>query len=410
MSPGRPGDDPDRTTWVRTQVGIRANGLAGLAGLGLRHNPRRAHLLVSTVLGKHVPCLMEPLWQHADRLAQATATAHREATRFAVMGYAETAVGLGSMVAVRLARHTGREVVSFQSTRHTVVGHERLLDFTEPHSHAAAHRVYLARPELLDPGTVVVLCDDELTTGTTAANTVTGIRSRLPHLDRFVVATLIDARPSLADGPLTGSAPQVRVIAQTRATVEVPDGAVARVAQLFADRSADRTPAPPPPGEAPAVVRLGGFWLDFDPLLGIPPGRWPALRQLVGAVTARLRSVPDNRVPETGPDLHVLGVEEDSYLASCVATELGATFSATTRSPVHVVDDDGYPVRSAAAWQVAGEPRFAYGLADRVRASPGPVDLVLMTSRRYLTAEHAPMLDAVAPGWRTVYLVEVDHA
>ncbi|SEG59631.1 TRSP domain C terminus to PRTase_2 [Thermomonospora echinospora] len=50
-------------TWVAERLGVRLAdgdrpfgvGLADLVGLAVRRNPRRAHLLVSAVLGKHVP-------------------------------------------------------------------------------------------------------------------------------------------------------------------------------------------------------------------------------------------------------------------------------------------------------------------------------------------------------------------
>lgn len=44
--------------WVGERLGVELVGdeeLGGLLGLALRRNPKRAHLLVSNVLGKHVP-------------------------------------------------------------------------------------------------------------------------------------------------------------------------------------------------------------------------------------------------------------------------------------------------------------------------------------------------------------------
>ncbi|MGZ4555074.1 MAG: phosphoribosyltransferase domain-containing protein, partial [Mycobacteriaceae bacterium] len=47
--------------WVAQQLGVVLSGsgdgvqVSELVGLALRRNPRRAHLLVSRVLGKHVP-------------------------------------------------------------------------------------------------------------------------------------------------------------------------------------------------------------------------------------------------------------------------------------------------------------------------------------------------------------------
>ncbi|MEW5631777.1 phosphoribosyltransferase domain-containing protein, partial [Streptomyces hydrogenans] len=45
-------------TWVAERLGVELIGdeeLPALLGLALRRNPKRAHLLVSSVLGKHVP-------------------------------------------------------------------------------------------------------------------------------------------------------------------------------------------------------------------------------------------------------------------------------------------------------------------------------------------------------------------
>ncbi|WP_425444801.1 phosphoribosyltransferase domain-containing protein, partial [Streptomyces milbemycinicus] len=44
--------------WVADRLGVGLEGgdeLRELLGLALRRNPKRAHLLVSNVLGKHVP-------------------------------------------------------------------------------------------------------------------------------------------------------------------------------------------------------------------------------------------------------------------------------------------------------------------------------------------------------------------
>lgn len=44
-------------TWVAERLGVELIGdeaLPALLGLALRRNPKRAHLLVSSVLGKHV--------------------------------------------------------------------------------------------------------------------------------------------------------------------------------------------------------------------------------------------------------------------------------------------------------------------------------------------------------------------
>ncbi|MFD7926148.1 phosphoribosyltransferase domain-containing protein, partial [Streptomyces sp. NPDC059742] len=90
-------------TWVadRLGVGLEDSGdgprLTELLGLALRRNPKRAHLLVSQVLGKHVP--QSPTAVHAAGFglgARVRALLGADGAGAAVvLGYAETATGQG---------------------------------------------------------------------------------------------------------------------------------------------------------------------------------------------------------------------------------------------------------------------------------------------------------------------------
>ena len=63
LAPDADGAAPWSGTWVADHLGLELRttatplglDLADLLGLAVRRNPRRAHLLVSRVLGKHVP-------------------------------------------------------------------------------------------------------------------------------------------------------------------------------------------------------------------------------------------------------------------------------------------------------------------------------------------------------------------
>ncbi|TAM93158.1 MAG: phosphoribosyltransferase, partial [Jatrophihabitans sp.] len=170
--------------WVSENLGVRleGSGLPALVGLALRDNPRRAHLLVSHVLGKHIP--VEP---HRV-LGAARALAERvRALRpgpYAVLGYAETATGLGHGVASALGSDD-----YLHSTRRPVAGLAPWRGFEEEHSHATGH---LLLPDRADPlaAPTVVLVDDELSTGRTVANTVRA----LPAGAAYLAAALVDVR------------------------------------------------------------------------------------------------------------------------------------------------------------------------------------------------------------------------
>ena len=169
------------------ELGMHVRGDAELAELivpGLRRNPRRAHLLVSTVLGKHIPADPVAVRAAADRLADLVA--ERLAGPCVVFGFAETATGLGHCVAARLDA-----AVYLQSTRRPgAVVHG---EFTEGHSHATSHLVQPTSPDLLSAADTLVLVDDEISTGATALDSIRALHGLAPHR-RYVVASLVDLR------------------------------------------------------------------------------------------------------------------------------------------------------------------------------------------------------------------------
>ncbi len=103
------------------RFGLRVDGDAALPDLvevALRRNPRRAQLLVSTVLGKHIPA--DPRVVHGTGLELGRLVGKALEGRSAlVLGFAETATGLGHCVAEAL----GADYL--HSTRRTVAGRDR---------------------------------------------------------------------------------------------------------------------------------------------------------------------------------------------------------------------------------------------------------------------------------------------
>ena len=211
---------------VVERLGVRVDGdAAALLGLALRDNPRRAQLLVSRVLGKHVPT--DPRLVRAaglllgglvgDVLADrptrvvptgllhaavggdraSAAALHGSAQRAVepvpgdalVLGFAETATALGHCVAEGLG---GADYL--HSTRRPSLDPPIWVGFTEDHSHATDHLLVPADPAVLRGHRPLVLVDDELSTGRTALNTITALHRRVPR-DRYVLAALVDLRP-----------------------------------------------------------------------------------------------------------------------------------------------------------------------------------------------------------------------
>jgi hypothetical protein len=170
--------DVERASWP----------LDALCGFAVRRNPRRAFLVVSKVLGRHIPAAPSLMRASMRDLA---AQMPDLAGPVLVVGLAETAVCLGQGVFEELARRPGWDGMYIHSTRQ-LIGHPLLCRFEEPHSHASAHLIY--RPVGFDLSKVrsLVLVDDEISTGTTLVNLAAALIPELPRVERIVAAALTD--------------------------------------------------------------------------------------------------------------------------------------------------------------------------------------------------------------------------
>uniref|UniRef100_UPI000B001C87 phosphoribosyltransferase domain-containing protein n=1 Tax=Streptomyces aureus TaxID=193461 RepID=UPI000B001C87 len=263
-------------TWVAERLGVELIGdeaLPALLGLALRRNPKRAHLLVSSVLGKHVPQRPSVVYGSGLDLGRRVRAllGDEEAARAVVLGYAETATALGHAVAdgIGLAPY-------LHSTRRPVAGVARAGGFEESHSHATSHLLLPEDPKLLAGDGPLVLVDDEFSTGNTVLNTVRALHERYPR-DRYVVVALVDMRSAADLGRLDAFAAEigarVDLISGAAGTVRLPEGVLEKGQALVAQHERAYGPGTAPaPGSAaaprrPAPVRVALDWPE-----GLPDG------------------------------------------------------------------------------------------------------------------------------------------
>ncbi len=372
--------------WVADRLGVtlRGEGLSGLLGLALRRNPKRAHLLVSNVLGKHVPQRPGVVYDAGYGLGVRVREllGEEEAARAVVLGYAETATGLGHAVA------DGLGVAPYlHSTRRPVAGVEAVGGFEEEHSHATSHLLLPEDAGLLAGDGPLVLVDDEFSTGRTVLNTVRALHARHPRR-RYVVVALVDMRSEADRALLARFAADlgagVDVLALASGTVGLPDGVLERGQALVAAHGA-AAPARLAPAAAPHRVHLDwpaglpdGGRHGFTPAhrarleAALPAMAARLAEGLTGGLTGGLSAVGEGPAPR----VLVLGNEELMYaplrLAQALQEALPAVevrFSTTTRSPVLAVDDPGYAIRTRITFPDHDDPadgpgeRHAYNVA-----------------------------------------------
>ncbi|MFJ4538042.1 phosphoribosyltransferase [Streptomyces tibetensis] len=405
--------------WVAERLGVELvgdDGLTGLLGLALRRNPKRAHLLVSNVLGKHVPQSPSVVYGYGWELGRRVREllGDDEARRAVVLGYAETATGLGHCVADGLGL-----APYLHSTRRPIAGLDPAGGFEESHSHATSHLLLPEDPALLAGDGPLVLVDDEFSTGNTVLNTVRDLHGRYPR-QRYVVVALVDMRSAADSGRLEEFAREigarVDLVAAASGTVRLPEGVLEKGQKLVAryasesaaeDTSAGAAPSGPvaqfpAPLEGVADTPLSGARgtartaptgphsdedrtsphvtrIDLDWPHDLPDGGrhgfTPAHRELLeDALPAMARRLA-RALPHNARRVHILGFEELMYAPLRLARELERNadvevrYSTTTRSPVLAVDDPGYAIRTRLAFPAHDDPadgpgeRYAYNVA-----------------------------------------------
>jgi hypothetical protein len=395
------GADGITTGWVENEFGVRLHGdpaVADLVRLALRRNPRRAHLLVSTVLGKHVPADPRTVHDNGMELGRSV-TKTLDGRSALVLGFAETATGLGHCVAEAL----GAEYL--HSTRRAVPGIAAHAGFEEEHSHATTHRLLPEDPDLLSGGEVLVLVDDEVSTGRTALNTIAALHASTPR-SHYVVAALVDARPVADRESMAAFAAQhgvrIDVVALAAAQATWPADFPERAAAAVTGTAAPAASA----GPRAEVLRYAGVWpatAREGGRHGFGPADVRAAREAAAAVAAVV-------APACGNDVLVLGTEELMYAPTLVALELAerverVRVSSTTRSPVLALDEPGYPIQTAITFPshdpAEPGPRFAYNVAGAAWT-----DIVLVVDADAATAQlRAGLVEALRGCADRVHLV-----
>ena len=274
VAPGRVKVDLPTGTLVLHDVAPER--VADLCQFAARANPKRGFLIVSTVLGRHLPTPPQALRAAADALAAQLPGDLPEPVLFC--GMAETATGLAQAVwAAWRARHPGAGSAYVQSSRQTAPGARILCRFEEDHSHAASHMVQVSAEveAMLAAARSLVILDDECSTGTTFVEAAEALVSALPQIERVACASLTDwsaggflarmPRPASAHSLLAGTlewTPGARQAAATLAPTAnrhgtAPASGMRSRTGLLAPEAAIRAPVTAAPGERVLVLGDG---------------------------------------------------------------------------------------------------------------------------------------------------------
>lgn len=330
------------------------------------NNSKRNFLLVNRLQGKHVPVRPKESLELFSALAKEIAFPQHSLSAemplalsessselrsggalpgdgLLVIGFAETATAIGAHVAIRLgARY-------IQTTRENYKDCDYLF-FSEEHSHASEQR--LIRNELDKAvGHIhdILFVEDEITTGKTIRNIVRLLRKTYGDSIRFHAASLINAMDQKSEKLFARE--YIRCYFLLKADHSLYDEAASQVSTDGSVLSL----YPSPKGEQISCDNIEGSELSFTEI----SGRIDARRLCYGKDYEKAcRRLQDQLQPyilaglsSQTEQILVLGTEECMYPAIFVGAELErhgyqVRTHSTTRSPICVSREEGYPLQT----------------------------------------------------------------
>lgn len=367
--------------------------------LAARKNMKRGFLFVSKVLGKHVPVdpavpilagaalavqLQSELygWDHPACHEIILALKDREQTekvyhtlqespRFVLpketlfIGFAETATGLGHSVF-----NLFENALYMHTTREQIADKDPELYFSEDHSHAVNHRCYPLNTEPLLTAQMIVLVDDEITTGNTALNIIRELHGKFPKKE-YVVLSLLDWRTREERASYAQLERQLDIKIHTMSLLEgeltISGNPIdPEVLQINpANRSDDLKGI-----VVPEYIRLKGFevvpissqdsfgninllpYLLLTGRFGISSHENLKTLPLAKKIAQKLQ---DSR---SGKKTLCLGTGEFMYLPMLISTFMGQgiRYHSTTRSPIYPFEKPEYGIKNAFTFDNPDDP------------------------------------------------------
>ena len=311
------------------------------------NNSKRNFLFISKVLGKHIEVKPSVCKDAGKLLASLFYKYNYNADKdknVCVLGFAETATGLGMAVSAAI-----KDSYYLTTTREDIIEIESILKFEEEHSHATTHRCFLINKDRLVNADKIVLVDDEITTGKSMINIIKELK-RVTKVKEFVILSILDWRNEFykAEYDKLSKEEDIKVevlsaisgdikVNDTRVFIDNEDNVLEEKADEIIeinilDRIKVRT----------AFNNGGESYLAHTGRFGVEYSDIEALEDKCKEIAQRIHE----KIGYPNKIL-VLGHGENIYIPSRVANYLKGDvfYKSTTRSPIFCCDEENYPIK-----------------------------------------------------------------
>lgn len=300
-----------------------------LVSIGKReNNKKRNYLVINPLQGKHIPVIPGKALALFDALADILREEYRN-EKLLLIGFAETATAIGAEAAVRL----GTKYI--QTTREEIPGVEYLY-FSETHSHATEQK--LVKDDIdrvINEIDRIVFVEDEITTGNTILNIVNIMEEVYGRDLEFSAASILNGMTEEYLGRYQKRGIRLHYLLKTN------HEDYGRMAERYVENGIYETCSTSSFADIKEVCFPG--WMDTRRLVNAPDYR-KACRALWSNMEETFRF-------ENNQSVLVIGTEEFMYpalfAAACIEKKgCRVRCHSTTRSPIAVFLDDGYPLKT----------------------------------------------------------------
>ena len=362
------------------KINIRENvydlNLDDLVSIGYRdNNSKRNFLFISKVLGKHIEvkpdiCKVTGFLLASTILGvtketsmlinyikdknkginvnEAMNLAYRTNEKLVVLGFAETATGLGMAVASAIENS-----YYITTTREDIKGIKSFLSFEEEHSHATTHKCFPEDIYKLREADRIILVDDEITTGKSMLNIIKELK-KTTGVKKYEILTILDWRNieyrNLYKDFMRKNKVEIEVRALISGDIEIEDNNVycneneSLLSQKMNVNSLN-------------ILSRKGQYLKFTGRFGVYfDDIKKSEQECIRAANKIQEIIGDNK------KILVLGHGENIYIPSRIASYLKGDvyFKSTTRSPIYCSNEKGYYINEKSVFYHNGVKYYFY--------------------------------------------------
>ena len=362
------------------KINIRENvydlNLDDLVSIGYRdNNSKRNFLFISKVLGKHIEvkpdiCKVTGFLLASTILGVTKETrmlinyikdnnkeinvnevmnlAYRTNEKLVVLGFAETATGLGMAVASAIENS-----YYITTTREDIKGIKSFLKFEEEHSHATTHKCFPEDIYKLREADRIILVDDEITTGKSMLNIIKELK-KTTGVRKYEILTILDWRNlenrNLYKDFIRKNKVEIEVRALISGDIEIEDNNVycnENESLLSEKMNANSLNILSRKGQY--LKFTGRFGAYFDDIK-------ESEEECIRAANKIQEIIGDNK------KILVLGHGENIYIPSRIASYLKGDvyFKSTTRSPIYCSNEKGYYINEKSVFYHNGVKYYFY--------------------------------------------------